>query len=445
MPEEYKIITELFGVEGLRNIDVYRAHGGYTAIEKAFGMSQDEVIDEVREASLAGRGGAWFPAGVKWGFMPKEPREPSYLCVNADESEPGTFKDRHLMEQNPHQLIEGAIIASYAMRVSVAYVYIRGEMFEARTIMERAIAEAREAGYIGRDILGSGYDLEVYTHPGAGAYICGEEMGLIQSVNGNRAEPRAKPPFPAQQGVFDRPTTVNNVQTLSYVPHILNRGADWFKGIGSERFPGTFIFCVSGHVNNPGMFELETGSVTMRQIVEDLAGGVRDGHQLKAVIPGGASTPPMTPDQIDIVMDPSNFLAPGGGDFQGMFGTGGIIVMDETTCMVDALLNFMVFFAHESCGQCTPCREGCPWARDIVSRIENGLAKPDDLDTLLDVAHNVGPFLCPPSRLTTICGFGGAFANPIHGFVQTFRGEFEAHIEEGRCPIHQDKSIRVPG
>ena len=443
MPEEHKIITKFLDVENLRDIDVYKAHDGYRALEKALGRSPDEVIQEVQESGLAGRGGAWFNTGMKWSFMPKAPTAPSYLCVNADESEPGTFKDRKLLDSNPHQLLEGAIIASYAIRASVAYIYIRGEMAEEKVILDRAIAQARESGYIGRDILGSGYDLEVYTHPGAGAYICGEETGLMQSLEGKRAEPRVKPPFPAQRGIFGRPTTVNNVQTLSYVPHIINNGAAWFKGLGSERYPGTFVFCVSGHVRNPGLFELEVGTATMREIIYDFAGGLREGRELKAVIPGGASTPPMTPDQIDIVMDPANFMLPGRGDFKGMFGTGGIIVLDDTACMVDALLNLLTFFAHESCGQCTPCREGCPWTRDIVWRIEHGQGKPEDLGTLLSVTDNVAGFLSP--RYSTICLFGPAFSYPIFGFVNTFRSEFEAHIERGGCPIHKDKSIKLPG
>ncbi len=440
--EEHKIITKRFGVENLQDLEVYRAHNGYRALEKALRMTPDEVVETVQDSGLAGRGGAWFPTGMKWGFMPKAPTVPSYLCVNADESEPGTFKDRQLLRWDPHQLLEGTIIAAYAIRASVAYIYIRGEMWEEMVQMDGAIAQARAAGYIGKNILGSGYDLEVYTHPGAGAYICGEEMGLIQSLEGKRAEPRAKPPFPAQKGVFGCPTIVNNVQTLSYVPHIVNHGADWFKGMGSERYPGTFVFCVSGHVRRPGLFELETNAATMREIIYDLAGGLYEGRKLKAVIPGGASTAPMTPDQIDIVMDPAGFLLPGRGEFRGMFGTGGVIVMDDTTCMVDALLNLMHFFAHESCGQCTPCREGCPWARDILWRIEHGQGRAEDLDTLVDVANNVSPFLGP---FTTICPFGAAFAYPIHGFVQTFRSEFEAHIEGGGCPIGQNEPDKVPG
>ncbi|MDP6777520.1 MAG: NADH-quinone oxidoreductase subunit NuoF [Candidatus Latescibacteria bacterium] len=440
--EEHKIITKLLDVEGLRDIQVYKAHGGYEALEKALKTGPDEVIQEVQDSGLSGRGGAWFSTGMKWSFMPKEPAVPSYLCVNADESEPGTFKDRKLLRGNPHQLLEGTIIASYAIRASAAYIYVRGEMWEEMVQMEEVIAQAREAGYVGKNILGSGYDLEVYTHPGAGAYICGEETGLMQSLEGHRAQPRVKPPFPAQKGIFGCPTTVNNVQTLSYVPHIINNGAEWFKGIGSEQYPGSFIFCVSGHVKNPGIFELECGSATMREIIFDLAGGLYDGRKLKAVIPGGASTSPMTPDQIDIVMDPANFALPGRGEFQGMFGTGGIIVMDDTACMVDALLNLMNFFAHESCGQCTPCREGCPWTRDIVWRIEHGQGKPGDLDTLLELADQVAGFLSP--RYSTICLFGPAFSYPITGFVQTFRAEFEAHIEQHGCPIRQDKSVKVP-
>ena len=443
MPEEHKIITKLFDVEGLADLDTYRAHDGYKALEKALKMTPDEVIQAVQDSGLAGRGGAWFNTGMKWSFMPKDPKVPSYLCVNCDESEPGTFKDRELMRRNPHQLLEGAVIGAYAIRASAVYIYIRGEMWEELIQMERAIAAARKAGYVGKQILGSDYSVEVYTHPGAGTYICGEETGLMQSLEGKRAQPRVKPPFPAQKGIFECPTTVNNVQTLSYVPHIIHNGTEWFKGLGSERYPGTFVFCVSGHVRNPGLFELELGAATMREIIYDFAGGPYEGRELKAVIPGGASTPPMTPDQIDIVMDPANFAIPGRGEFQGMFGTGGMIVMDDTACMVDALLNLMNFFAHESCGQCTPCREGCPWTRDIVWRIEHGQGRPEDLDTLLEVADNVAGFLSP--RYSTICLFGPAFSYPLQGFLQSFRSEFEAHIQQGGCPIKQDKSIKVPG
>ncbi|MBI2951176.1 SLBB domain-containing protein, partial [bacterium] len=338
MPE-HRIILKDVDVPNIQDIEVYIANGGYRAAEKALKtMTPDEVIKEVQDSGLAGRGGAWFPTGTKWSFMPKEPKVPSYLCVNADESEPGTFKDRQLIEKNPHQLVEGTIIAAYAIRARAAYIYVRGEMAEGMRGLDRAIAQAYAKGYVGRNLFGKGYDLDLYTHPGAGAYICGEETGLMQSLEGKRAEPRVKPPFPAQRGIFGCPTTVNNVQTLSYVPHIVNNGAAWFKGIGNPKYPGTFIFCVSGHVRNPGLFEMELGAATMRQLIYDYAGGIRDGRELKAVIPGGASTLPMKPDQIDIVMSPDQFLLPGRGPFKGMFGTGGIIVMDETACAVDMLL-----------------------------------------------------------------------------------------------------------
>jgi len=439
--EEKKVITALFGVENLQDIDVYKSNGGYQGLEKALKVSPDDVVKTVQDSGLAGRGGAWFNTGMKWSFMPKEPQGPSYLCVNADESEPGTFKDRQLLEKNPHQLLEGAIIGSYAIRASACYIYIRGEMMAELFQMNACIEQARKAGYIGKNILGSGYDLEVYTHPGAGAYICGEETGLMQSLEGKRAEPRVKPPFPAQRGIFASPTTINNVQTLSYVPHIINNGPEWFKEMGSEKYPGTFIFCISGQVKNPGLFEMDIGKQTMRDLIFEKAGGLHDGRELKAVIPGGASTSPMTPDEIDIVMDPANFLLPGRGEYKGMFGTGGIIVLDDTACMVDALLNLLNFFAHESCGQCTPCREGCPWTRDIVWRIEHGQGKPGDIEALLEVADNVAGYLSP--RYSTICLFGPAFSYPIHGFLEKFRGEFEAHIEQGRCPLHQHAAAAV--
>ena len=440
MPE-HRIILKDADVPNIQDIEVYIANGGYRAAEKALKtMTPDEVIKEVQDSGLAGRGGAWFPTGTKWSFMPKEPKVPSYLCVNADESEPGTFKDRQLIEKNPHQLVEGTIIAAYAIRARAAYIYVRGEMAEGMRGIDRALAQAYARGYVGKNLFGKGYDLDIYTNPGAGAYICGEETGLMQSLEGKRAEPRVKPPFPAQRGIFGCPTTVNNVQTLSYVPHIIDNGAAWFKGIGNPKYPGTFIFCVSGHVRNPGLFEMELGAATMRQLIYEYAGGIRDGRELKAVIPGGASTLPMKPDQIDIVMSPDQFLLPGRGPFKGMFGTGGIIVIDETTCVVDMLLNLMQFFAHESCGQCTPCREGAPWVRDVVRRIEHGQGRPGDIDLLLNVADNVAGLLSP--RYSTICLFGPAFSYPTQGTILAFREEFEEHIRQGRCPIQKDKGIR---
>jgi len=427
--KECKILTTHLDVENLGDIEVYRQHGGYRAIEKVFKeMSPDDVITTVQESALAGRGGAWFNTGMKWSFMPKEPDGPSYLCVNCDESEPGTFKDRHLIAKNPHGLLEGVIISAFAIRASAAYIYVRGEMWEEMVGMEAAIDQAREAGLVGKNILGSGVDIEVFTHPGAGAYICGEETGLMQSLEGKRAEPRVKPPFPAAKGIFSRPTTINNVQTVSYVPHIINNGPDWFKTMGSERFPGSFIFCLSGDVKNPGLFELEIGTCTLREIIDECGGGVRDDNEIKAVIPGGSSTPVLTPDQLDIVMNPELWAIPGRGEFQGMFGTGGIIVMDEKRCMVDACLNLMSFYAHESCGQCTPCREGIPWVRDIVWRIEHGQGTPEDLTTLEDVCNNVAPLFSP--AMSTICLFGPSWSYPMLGFLKSFRSEFKEHVRD---------------
>ena len=428
--KECKILTALQDVDGLADINVYKQHGGYEALEKALKtMSPDDVITEIQESALAGRGGAWFSTGMKWSFMPKEPDGPSYLCVNCDESEPGTFKDRQLVDRNPHQLLEGVIIACFAIRARAAYIYIRGEMWEELEQMTHVIQQAKEAGYLGENVLGTGRDIDVYTHPGAGAYICGEETGLMQSLEGKRAEPRVKPPFPAQKGIFGRPTTINNVQTISYVPHIVKNGAAWFKEMGSERYPGSFVYCVSGHVKNPGIFELEIGGCTLREIIYECAGGIRDDNELKAVIPGGSSTPVLTPDQLDIEMNPELWAIPGRGEFQGMFGTGGIIVMDDTTDMVDACLNLMNFYAHETCGQCTPCREGIPWVRDIVWRIAHGQGRLDDLDTPESVCNNVSPLLTP--AMSTICLFGPSWSWPMLGFLRAFRSEFEAHIQKG--------------
>ncbi len=431
MPEK-RILLKNVDVPNIQDIDVYIEHGGYKALEKALSkMTPDQVIEDVDRSKLKGRGGAWFATGLKWNFMPKEPKVPSYLCVNADESEPGSFKDRVLMEGDPHLTIEGSIIASYAMRVSTCYYYIRGEMFNTIELIEKCIEEAYERGFLGKNILGTDYSLDMYVHLGAGAYICGEETGLMESLEGKRPYPRIKPPFPAQRGIFGCPTTVNNVMTLAYVPQIVNNGADWFRGIGAQETPGTSVFCVSGHVKRPGIYELEMGT-PLRDIIYGYAGGTRDGHELKAVLPGGSSYPPLGPDDLDVEMTPESFSL-GGGSVMSHIGTGAVIVMDETVCMVDALLNIMKFYAHESCGQCTPCREGAPWIRNIAERIEKGNGRMKDMDLIVDVAENVCGFMKLP--FTTVCAFGAAFAWPSAGFVLKFKDEFHEHVKLGRCPF----------
>jgi len=401
----------------------YQQHGGYRALKKAFSMEQDAVIEEVKAANLRGRGGAGFPAGLKWSFMPKESDKPSVLVCNADESEPGTFKDRALMNGVPHMLLEGMIIAAYAMRASLSYIYIRGEMVHEAQCLENAIAEAYAANLLGKNILGSGYDLEMAVHRGAGAYICGEETGLLESLEGKRGWPRTKPPFPAQYGAFGYPTTVNNVETLACVPHIINNGAAWFKSLGPEQSPGPKLYCVSGHVKKPGLYEFPMG-INMKTLIYDHCGGMlHDDRKLKAVIPGGSSVPVITADEVDVAMDFNSLSAVG-----SMLGSAGMIVMDESVCMVDALLNLEKFYAHESCGQCTPCREGTPWLRKILTRIEHGQATMDDIDLLQDVADKI--------EKRTICPLGDAAAWPVQGMLKKFRHEFEEHVKLGRCPIN---------
>ncbi|RME26082.1 MAG: NADH oxidoreductase (quinone) subunit F, partial [Deltaproteobacteria bacterium] len=375
----------------------------------------------VKAANLRGRGGAGFPAGVKWSFVPRDSQKPVYLCVNADEGEPGTFKDRAIMEHDPHAVIEGAIIASRAIGAHLAFIYVRGEFKKPIRRLSQALTEARQQGYLGKNILGSGYDLEMWVHPGAGAYVCGEETALIESNEGHRGMPRLKPPFPAQVGLFGGPTVVNNVETLANVPHIINRGAEWFASLGVEKNGGTKLFGVSGHVKRPGLYELPMG-VSLFEIIFDHAGGMREGHELKAVIPGGSSTPVLTPEEIDVSMDFDSLAKAG-----SMLGSGAIIVMDETTCIPRVAARLAKFYAHESCGQCTPCREGVPWIHMLLDRIEEGRGKPGDIDLVLDVCDNI--------QGHTVCPLGDACAMPVRAMVKKFRHEFERHVTDKRCPI----------
>ncbi len=395
----------------------YRAAGGYTAFTKVLNdMSPDDVIEEVKNSELRGRGGAGFPCGMKWGFVPKDTPKARYLINNADESEPGTFKDRAIMTRDPHLTLEGMMIAAYAIKSNVSYIYIRGEFYHEALILERAIKEAEDAGLLGDNILGSGFNLRIYVHRGAGAYICGEETGLIESLEGKRGWPRTKPPFPAVEGAFGSPTVVNNVETLSNVPFIINNGAAAFSAIGVERGTGTKIYCVSGHVKKPGLFEFPMG-ISLRELIYEHAGGIRDDKKLKAVIPGGASMPVLTADEIDVNMDYDSLPKVG-----SHLGSAGVMVMDETVCMVNACLNLSKFFAHESCGQCTPCREGMPWMKMILDRIEHGQGNEGDVDMLLEITNNI--------EGRTICAFGEAGAWPVRAFATKFRSEFEAHIRE---------------
>jgi NADH-quinone oxidoreductase subunit F len=402
-------------VEGLFRIEVYRGQGGYRAVEKALKqMTPAAVLDEVKKANLRGRGGAGFPAGVKWGFVPQNVPKPRYLCVNADEGEPGTFKDRYLMNHNPHLLLEGTIIASYAVGIHAAFIYIRGEYEAVALRLEQAIAEAYENGFLGKNILRTGYDLDVAVHRGAGAYICGEETALLESLEGKRGLPRLKPPFPASVGLFQCPTVINNVETLSNIPFIVQNGADWFIKKGLPKDGGTRIFGVSGMVKKPGIYELPLGT-NLRTIIFDHAGGMKDGKQLKAVIPGGMSAPILTADEIDLPMDFDSLA-----DAGSMLGSAAIIVIDRETSILDVLKAVAKFYSHESCGQCTPCRIGTSWIHKIVKRLAGGEGEPDDIDTIIRLAGNI--------KGKTLCPLGDAAALPILSICRKFRSELEGYI-----------------
>jgi NADH-quinone oxidoreductase subunit F len=402
-------------------LDFYLAHEGYEGLRKALAMAPGAVIDQVKASGLRGRGGAGFPTGMKWQFVLKDTPLPRYIVCNADESEPGTFKDHLLMERNPHLLIEGCLIACYAIGAKVAYIYIRGEFFHVQQVLEREIARAYAAGFAGKNILGSGFDCELYVHRGAGAYEAGEETALLESLEGKRAQPRLKPPFPAVAGLYNCPTAVNNVETLSNVPLIFRYGAEWFAGLGPEKNGGPKLFCVSGHVKRPGVYEASMNT-TLAELILDRAGGVREGRTLKAVIPGGSSVPILLPHQLDIPASFDSVQKAG-----SLLGSAGIIVMDDTTCMVWAAENLLHFYRHESCGKCTPCREGTDWLHKILQKIERGEGESRDIDLLLSVAGNITG--------KTLCAFGDAAATPALTTVKLFRDEYEAHVREGRCTV----------
>jgi len=419
------IVTSRFGDPEAHTLERYRATGGYEALARALAMGPDAVAAEIKEASLLGRGGAGFPAGVKWGFCP-EGVWPRYLVVNGDESEPGTYKDRMLMERDPHQLIEGVLIASYAVGCGQAFLYVRGEMALAQERIAAALNEAYAAGLVGRNILGSDFSLDVVLHWGAGAYIVGEETALIESLEGERGMPRLKPPFfPAAKGLYLQPTIVNNVETLSNVPWIVNNGAAAYTALGAESSRGTRMFAVSGHVKNPGVYEVEFGTTTFRDIIYApvYGGGITGDRELKAFIPGGASAPWFFPEHLDLPLEKGTVDRAG-----SMLGSGAIVVMDETTDVVRACLSLVRFFAHESCGKCTPCREGTTWLERILSRVIAGQGRSTDLDLLMDVADNISPGIAWPPRQTTICPLGPSAVSPIASALGRFRGEFESRI-----------------
>ncbi len=400
----------------------YRKTGGYTALEKVLkGIPPAEVIEIVKKSGLRGRGGAGFPTGMKWSFIPKGYEGPRYLCCNADESEPGTFKDRQLIERDPHQMIEGIAIACWAIGARAAYIYIRGEFIRGAEIIQRALDEAHGAGLLGKNLCGVGFDLDVYVHRGAGAYICGEETALLESIEGKRGKPRTKPPFPAIHGLYQEPTVINNVETLANVPHIINRGAEWFASFGTSKSAGTRVFSVSGHVKRPGNYEVPMG-ITLREMIYEHAGGMRDGKRLKAIIPGGASAPFLTQEHLDVKMDFESIAAAG-----SMLGSGGVTVMDEDTCMVWAAVNLLEFFHHESCGKCTPCREGSAWILQILHRIEAGRGREEDLELLVTLSKRIEGM--------TVCAFGDAEVAPVLSTLKHFQGEYQAHIQERGCPF----------
>lgn len=402
----------------------YVETGGYEALRKALStMKPEEIVAEVDASNLRGRGGAGFPMGVKWGFLGAA--EPRYLVVNCDESEPGTFNDRQLVERDPHQLLEGIAISSYALGISRAFIYVRGEYARGARRLQRAIEEAAAAGYLGDDILSSGYSLEVSVHLGGGAYICGEETALLNSLEGRRGEPRLKPPFPAIEGLYAKPTIVNNVESISNVPWITQNGGAAYAAMGPERSAGTKLLSISGHINNPGNHEIVMG-MTWRELIFDIGGGIPGGKELKAWIPGGASAPWFVPDKhLDTRVDLDEVGANG-----SMIGAGAVVVMDETTDVVAAAHSIVRFFAHESCGQCTPCREGTSWMEDILARIMDGRGRPEDIDLLMDVSDNISPGLSWPPAMTTICPLGPSATAPVASIVRYFRDEIEAMMPD---------------
>jgi len=405
--------------------DGYKRHGGYNAALKALAMEPDAVIAQIKDSGLRGRGGAGFPTGMKWSFIPQGDGKEHYLVVNADESEPGTCKDMPLLMANPHVLIEGMIIASYAIRANYAFIYIRGEVVHVVRRVQQAIADAYKAGMLGKNIGGKGYDLELVLHIGAGAYICGEETALLDSLEGFRGQPRLRPPFPAIAGLYARPTVVNNVESIASVPAIIDRGNEWFQSMGTEKSKGFTLYSLSGHVTNPGQIEAPLG-ITLRELLE-LAGGVRAGHTLKFWTPGGSSTPLFTAEHLDVPLDYEGVAAAG-----SMLGTKALQIFDETTCVVRAVLRWTEFYKHESCGKCTPCREGTWWLVQMIRDLEAGKGTPADLDKLIDITNNIAG--------RSFCALADGAASPIISSIKYFRAEYEAHLTNGGCPFDPAKS-----
>ncbi|MFQ5888756.1 MAG: NADH-quinone oxidoreductase subunit NuoF [Gemmatimonadota bacterium] len=413
------LLSRHMGDPSARTLEAWRRMEGYEALGQALRMSPEEITKVVKDSGLRGRGGAGFPTGMKWSFMPRDDGQPHYLCCNADESEPGAFKDREILRWTPHLLIEGCLIAARAIRAEHVYIYVRGEFFPVVRVLNAAVTEAYEAGLIGRNILGSGWDCDVTVHIGAGAYIAGEETGLMSSLQGGRAEPRAKPPFPAQAGVFGKPTTVNNVETLATVPMILSNGPTWYRQWGSEQSPGTKLWCCSGHLDRPGNYELELG-VPLKDIIFEVCGGIPGGRKVRAVIPGGSSTALLAADELDCPTTYEGLQAAGSS-----LGTASPIVMDESTCLLRAMRRIAQFYAHESCGQCVQCREGTAWVTEILRRIEGGEGRLADIDLLYD--------LCEQLTGRTICVLADSVVFPLRSSLDKFREEYEAHILRHQC------------
>jgi NADH-quinone oxidoreductase subunit F len=419
-PLETKVVSFRFGLPNSASIDTYLANEGYDALKQALGMTAEAIIDVLKASSLRGRGGAGFPTGMKWSFVPRTTGKPTYVICNSDESEPGTCKDRLLMENDPHQLIEGMVIAGWTIKSNKGYIYIRGEYRYLIEIVDRAIAEAYERGYLGKNIQGSGWDFDLYTHSGAGAYECGEESALLESLEGKRGVPRLKPPFPAVVGAFQSPTILNNTETFSHVPAILRKGAEWYAALGTPKNGGTRLMCVSGHVNKPGVYELPMGFPMMR-LINEVCGGMRGGKKLKAVIPGGSSSPVLKAEECtDILLDFDSLAKA-----KTMAGSGGLVILDEDTDIVAVALRTIKFYAHESCGWCIPCREGTTWLKKILTRFHEGGGVQSDIDLIGELAANM--------LGRTFCPLGDAAAMPIGGFVAKFRDEFEARLNQARA------------
>ena len=414
------VLSETWDHDRSWTLETYAAAGGYRGLSKALQQQPNALIELVKDSGLRGRGGAGFPTGMKWGFIPQGDAKPHYLVVNADESEPGTCKDVPLMMAAPHTLVEGVIITCYAIRASTAFIYVRGEVLHVVRRMQRAVQEAYLAGHLGKDIHGSGYDLDVVVHAGAGAYICGEETALLDSLEGRRGQPRLRPPFPAVAGLYSAPTVINNVESIASVPCIVDNGADWFSSIGTEKSKGMTLYSVSGHVRRPGQFEAPLG-ITLRELL-DLAGGVRDGHELKFWTPGGSSTPILTAEHLDIPLDYEGVAAAG-----SMLGTKALQIFDDSTCVVRAVLRWTEFYKHESCGKCTPCREGTWWLVQVLQRLEDGRGTEADLDLLIDQCDNI--------LGRAFCALGDGATSPITSSVQYFRQDYLDHLEQGGCPF----------